>query len=177
MKSFIGSEQEHLVLLERASQSASKLIAFERRGANGLIEEVAGVQHAVAQIFERGSVQLVGPRGCHDVDLTSGPFSILSAVSGRENVEFTHRFHAQHLPAGSFRRDVLAVGVPANPVDSVNDEPVGFRPLARYRKHIPVAAVERIRSGIGNADVERYQLIEAAAVQRQLFYLLLGDHS
>ena len=142
-----------------------------------MIEEVAGVKGAVAQIFECGSVQLVGSRGRHNVDLTSGPFSVLRAVGVGENVEFPHRFHTQQLPARSLRRNELAGRGPANPVDAVNDEPVGFRPLTRHRKHIPGATVERIRGGIGNAHVERYQLIEAAPVQGQLLYLLLGDHS
>src|SRR5262249_24407883 len=47
---FVVPEQEHLVLLERASQSSSKLMAFEGRSSIGLIEEVAGIKSAVAQI-------------------------------------------------------------------------------------------------------------------------------
>src|SRR5437667_5940376 len=117
---FIGPEQKHLVLLDWASQRSSKLMAFERRRANGLIEEVAGVQRAVAQILERAPVDLVGSRGGHNGDLSSGPFPILGAVSVRENVEFPYPFHAEQLPARSVWRNELAGRGPADPVDSVD---------------------------------------------------------
>ena len=58
-KSFIVSEQECFVLLERTAQRSSKLIPLERRGANGVIEEVPGIQSAIAKILERISVPLV----------------------------------------------------------------------------------------------------------------------
>src|SRR5437773_2259664 len=98
-KPFIGSKQEHLVLLDRSSQSSSKLIAPVRRSAIGLIEEVAGVQGVVTQKLKGAPVDLVGSRGGHNGDLSSGPFSILRAVGVRENVEFPHPFHAEQLPA------------------------------------------------------------------------------
>src|SRR5207302_3051286 len=49
-KLFVGPEQEQLVLLERAAQRSSELIAPERRGAGSLIEEVPGIHGAVAEI-------------------------------------------------------------------------------------------------------------------------------
>ena len=126
---FIGPEQEHLVLLDGASQSASKLMAYERRRAIGLIEEVASVQHVVAHILKNAPVELVGSRGGHNRDLTSGPFAILGAVGVGEDVEFPHRFHAEQLPARSVWCNELAGCGPANPVDPVDGIPVGFRPL------------------------------------------------
>src|SRR5262245_23466404 len=98
-KPFIGSVQEHLVLLDRASQRSSELIASVRRSAIGLIEEVAGVQGVVAQKLKGAPVDLVGSRGRHNGDLSSGPFAILSAVGVREDVEFPHGFDAEQLPA------------------------------------------------------------------------------
>src|SRR5437867_6160828 len=120
LEPLIGPEQEHPVLLDRASQSASKLVAFEGRSGNGVIEEVARVQRAVAQILERAPVDLVGPRGGHNGDLSSGPFPILGAVGVRENVEFPHRFYPQQLPSRSVWLNELTGRVPANPVDSVD---------------------------------------------------------
>ena len=72
---FVVAEQEHLVFLDRASQYSSELMALERRGADGCIEEVPGVEGAVAQKFEHVSVQLVGPGGGHDVDRALRPAS------------------------------------------------------------------------------------------------------
>src|SRR5215471_18819225 len=136
-KPFIGSEQEHLVLLDRASQSASKLIASVRRSAIGLIEEVAGVQGVVTQNLKRAPVDLVGSRGSHNGDLSSGPFSILSAVGVRADVEFPHRFYSEQLPARSVWRNELPGCGPANPVDPVDGIPVGFRPFSCDGEHVP----------------------------------------
>src|SRR5437867_845185 len=86
LKPFVVPEQKQLVLLDRPSQRASKLIPFKRRGAGGLIEEVPCIEGAVAQILECARVPLVGPRGGHDGDLTPCSFSILGAIGMLEDV-------------------------------------------------------------------------------------------
>src|SRR5215471_13951887 len=118
-KPFIGSVQEHLVLLDRASQSPSKLMASVRRSANGVIEEVAGIQGVVTQKLKGAPVDLVGSRGSQNDDLSSSPFAILSAIGVRENVEFPHGLHAEQLPARSVRRNELPRCGSAHPVDPV----------------------------------------------------------
>src|SRR5712691_1991529 len=117
---------------------AKVTIALECRGANGLIEEVPGIQSAVAQIFEDVSMHLIGPRVGHHADLPSGALPVLGAISVGENVELPHGFHAQQFSAGPIRRNELTCTVPGYPVDSVDHEPVGFRPFPRHGKHVPV---------------------------------------
>src|SRR6266568_1766700 len=68
-KALIVSEQEGLVLFDRPTQRCSELIALERRRVV-LVEEVPGVQCAVAQIFKDASVQLVGPGSRDHADLS-----------------------------------------------------------------------------------------------------------
>src|SRR5262245_5856404 len=164
-KPFKGPEQEHLVLLDRTSQRSSELIASVRRSANSVIEEVAGIQGSVTEKLKRAPVKLVGSRGSHNGDLSSGPFSILSPIGVRENVEFPHALHAEQLPARSIWRYELPGCGSAHPVDPIDGIPVGFRPLSCHGEHVPGAAVERIRSGIGNAHIKQNQIIEATAVQ------------
>src|SRR5213594_3247510 len=62
LKSFVVSKDKQLVLLDRASQRSAKLIPFKRRCARGLIEEVPGIEGAVAQILEAAAVPGVGSR-------------------------------------------------------------------------------------------------------------------
>src|SRR5215472_13244148 len=91
---FVGAEQEHLVFLDGTSQHSSKLMTLERWGADGLVKEVAGVERAVAQIFECVSVQYVRSGGGHNVDSASSPLPILGAIGVGYEIEFPHRFHA-----------------------------------------------------------------------------------
>ena len=62
LKSFVVSKDKQLVLLDRASQRSAKLIPFKRRCAGGLIEEVPGIEGAVAQILEAATVPGIGSR-------------------------------------------------------------------------------------------------------------------
>ena len=73
--------------------------------------------------------------------------------------------HTDQLPAGSVRRNELPVADRPTQSVPIDGKSVGLQPSPRHREHIPDAATERIRSGIGNIHVERYKLIEAAAVR------------
>src|SRR5438128_10673407 len=57
LKSFVVPKQKQLVLLDRASQRCSKLIPLER--TLDIVEEVPGIQGAVAQKLEGASVPFV----------------------------------------------------------------------------------------------------------------------
>src|ERR1041385_1943781 len=119
LKSFIVPKDKHLVLLDRTSQRSSKLIAFERRSACGLIEEVARIESAIAQKLKDASVPFVGSRRGHDADLTSCPFAILGTVGVLENVIFPHCIHSQQLPSRPRRRYKKTGRVSADVVDAV----------------------------------------------------------
>src|SRR6267142_4362667 len=105
---------------------------------------------------------LVGPGGGHNADLSSSPFPILGAISMLENVVFPHGLDAQQLGTGPGRRDELVCRVPANPVDAVDQKPVGFLPMARDRESGKTAAPSHVGTVVDNAGVELQKPIEAA---------------
>src|SRR2546422_7079502 len=69
---------------------------------------------------------MVRPGGGHNADLSSSPFPILGAIGVLEDVVFPHGLDAQQLGAGPGRRDELVGRVPPDPVDAVDQKPVGF---------------------------------------------------
>src|SRR5436853_2938765 len=107
---------------------------------------------------------LVGPGGGHNADLPSSPFPILGAIGVLEDVVFPHGLDAQQLGAGPGRRDELMGRVPPNPVDAVDQKPVGFLPMPRYRESGKTAAPSHVRTVIDNAGVELQKPIETAPV-------------
>src|SRR2546426_10459309 len=135
---------------------------FER--TLGVLEVVLGVQSAVAHVLEEVAMPVVRSGRGHNADLSSGPFPILGAIGVLEDVVFPHGLDAQQLGAGPGRRDVLMGRVPANPVDAVDQKPVGFLPVARYRESGKTAAASHIRTIIDDANVELQKPIEAASV-------------
>ena len=140
-----------------------------------MIEVVAGVQAAVAEVLERASMQLVRPRVGYDADLAAGSLPVFSAIAVLDQVEFPHRIHSQHLAARAIGPARLARGVRAEVLYPVDRVLIFFRPPAHHRKE--VALESHIRSVIDGAGGDGEKLIEAASVQRQLLDLLLGDQS
>src|SRR5207244_9172217 len=114
---------------------------------------------------------LVRPGGGHNADLSSSPFPILGAIGVFEDVVFPHGLYAQQLGTGPGRRDELVGRVSPDPVDAVDQKPVGFLPMARYRESGKTAASSHVRTIIDNAGVELQKPIEASPVQWQVFDL------
>ena len=104
-KSLIISEKKCLVLSDGTPQRSSEHIPL-KPGNLALIEEITRVQSAVPQKFVGASVDLIGSRGRHDVDLRSGALSVFCSVSIPDRREFANRVDTQELPAGSARGDV-----------------------------------------------------------------------
>src|SRR5437867_2479351 len=148
-------------------------------GTLGGLEVVLGIQSAVAHVLEEVAMPLVRSRRGHNADLPSGPFPILGPIGVLEDVVFPHRLYPEQLGAGSGRRNELAGRVPSNPVDAIEQKPVGFLPMARHRESGKSATGPscHIRSIIDNAGVENQKLIEASPIQWQFFDLLLADQS
>src|SRR5881296_3590941 len=113
----------------------------------GVLEVVLGIQSAVAVILEEAAMPLVRSRRGHNANLPSGPFPILSAVGVLEDVVFPHRLDPEQLGTGSGGRNELAGRVPPDPVDAVEQKPIGFRPMARDRE-TRISAGSHIRSVI-----------------------------
>src|SRR5205809_8109048 len=143
------------------------------------LEEVSGIQSAVTVVLEDVAMPVVRSRRGHNADLPSGPFPILGAIGVLENVVFPHRLYPEQLRTGPGRRNELAGRVPSDPVDAVDQKPVGFLPMSRHRESGKSATgpSRHIRSIIDNAGIESQKLIEASSIQRQFFDLLLGDQS
>src|SRR5437870_2368075 len=120
---------------------------------------------------------LVRPGGGHNADLSSSPFPILGAIGVLEDVVFPHGLDAQQLGAGPGGRHELVGRVPPNPVNAVDQKPVGFLPVTRYRESGKTATASHIGTIIDNARVENQKLIEAATIQRQVLDLLFSDQS
>src|SRR5882672_8947002 len=97
---------------------------------------------------------MVRPGGGYNADLSSSPFPILGAIRVLEDVVFPHGLDAQQLGTGPGRRHELMGRVPPNPVDAVDQKPVGFLPMARYRECGKTAAPSHIGTIIDNAGVE-----------------------
>src|ERR1051326_1203755 len=172
LESFVVSEDEHLVLLDRASYRSAELIPFE--WALGRFEETLGIQSAVAQILEDIAMPLVRSGRGHNADLPPSPFSILRAIRVLEDVVLPNGLDTEQLGTGPGRRNELVGRVAPDPVHSINQKPVGFLPMTSDRESGIIAA-SHVRSVIDDADVENQELIEAAPIQRQVFDLLLGN--
>src|SRR5207244_3674071 len=98
-----------------ATQRSTKLVPLERGGIGfsvsipvGVVEVIPGVQCAVPQVLEKGSVPLIRAGCGHDRDLATRPFAVLGSIRIAEDVVFPHGVHAEQLLAGSLRRYVLA---------------------------------------------------------------------
>src|SRR5207245_7106916 len=98
-----------------------------------------------------------------NVDLPPGPFPILRAVGVLEDVVFTHRIYPEQLGTGPGGRNEHGGRLPSNPVDAVDQKPVGFRPMARHRE-TRISAASHIRSVVDNADIASQKLIEAPSI-------------
>src|SRR5437660_1304937 len=164
-----------LVFLQGTSDGPSELMPFER--TLGVLEVVLGIQGAVTVIFEEVAMPLVRSGGGHNGDLPSCPFPILGTIGMLEDVVFPHGLDTQQLGTGSGGRDELVGPIAPNPVDTVDQKPVGFLPVARYRESGKTASASHIGSISDDAGVENQKLIEATTIQRQLLDLLLADES
>src|SRR5262249_11138202 len=152
LEPFVISKNEQLVLHHRTSDGPSELMPFEWTLFG--LEEVPRIQSAVTVILEEAAMPIVRSRGGHNVDLPSGPFSILRAIGVLEAVVFPHGLPPEQLGAGPGGRNEHGGRLPSNPVDAVDQKPVGFRPMARHRE-TGISAASHIRSVVDNADVER----------------------
>src|SRR5207245_4710391 len=127
-KSFVISEEEHLVAADRPSQRSAKLVPLKRRYRRriwsfGDVKEVPRVQGAVAQILENGSTPLIRSRSGYNGDLRPGPFSIFGAIGVPKDVEFTHGVYAEQIPAYALGRGIGSARVVPDVVHSIHREP------------------------------------------------------
>src|SRR5207247_9601698 len=90
----------------------------------GILEEVLGIQSAVAVILEDAAMPLVRSGRGHNADLPSGSFPILSAIRVLKDVVFPHRLVAEQFGTGLGGRNDLVAGVPSSPLDGCRQKPI-----------------------------------------------------
>ena len=85
----VCAEDEQPVLDDGAAEGEAELVALEGgfRRPRGVLEEVGGVERAVAQELEDSSVKLVRPRTRGDVEDAARGATVLRAVGVRQNGE------------------------------------------------------------------------------------------
>src|SRR5690348_8943552 len=98
-KAFVVSEQEELILLDRAAQRTAKAVALELRD-RPLIEKITRVQRAVAKKIVNRSMQFVGPGSGHDTHLAARTLAVFGAVGVAHHIEFADGINSQQLAAG-----------------------------------------------------------------------------
>src|SRR5579862_159286 len=88
-----SGEEENLVALERAADSASDLLLAVVRPEGE--KRVGGPERTVAQVVERGAVNVIGARFGDDVDDGASRTALLGAVGVRGYTELLHNFRRE----------------------------------------------------------------------------------
>ena len=86
--SFVVEKQKGLVFLDWTTQRSTKLISL-KGGNRGAVEEVPGIESAVAHELEHRTVQLVGAGLRDHADVRPGSFAVFGRIGSCEHVEFT----------------------------------------------------------------------------------------
>ena len=140
-----------------------------------MCKRIARIHGAVAQKLESGTVQRVRARTRDHAHLPARSFTVFGGVGICEHIEFAYRIDSQEITAGSSRGDGQLAG--SGVLDPVEQKQILAGPPARYRKRVPVAGA-RLRAFHGavvdRAWVQGNQVVEAAAVERQILYFALA---
>jgi hypothetical protein len=177
----VVAEHEGFVASERSAQRDPELVAGERRRRVADVEIVGRIHGAVPEELECGPVPLVGARLRHDAHLAARLLAVLGAVGVAKDIELPDRIDAEQLAAGAARRHIVLgrTGV----LDPVQEEQVLLRPVAGHGKHVGGGRVGDANAAglfpgeIHDTRVQQDEQVVAAAVQRQVFHLLLFDES
>src|SRR6202158_4118071 len=124
------SKEVGFAVNNRSAKSESKLIT-DQCGFVGSIKKVAGVQHAVTQIFIKGAVEFGRSLASDDVHLPSGAPAIFGAVTARRYLELLDAVHR--------RFHIIPVHVGVVVIDSIEQKVVIFLASAVnvHRKRTP----------------------------------------
>ena len=184
-KAFVTAVQERFVFFDRTSQRAAKLVPLEgwdplsSQSLTWGIEKVPGVQRAIAQKLEERTVQSIGAGLRDHADLRACPLAVFGRVGIGHHIEFPDGVNTQQLSADAPRRnaDVAAAGVfnPIHQEEVVERPPASHSEIGSFpRAHRRPGFERRIVDGPG---IESDQVIEAAAVKRQVLDLPLSHQS
>ena len=175
-QSLVAAEVEQLVLDDRTAGGRAELVAREWRRHAARIEEVRRVEFAVAQELEDRAVDGVRARlGDRADDAARGAPELRRVVVGL-HAELFHRVDAEQDARHARRRLVGNVG-DVRAFEEIARH-LGTRAADRHLR-IAEAAREVARGGAadGDARLQRRELHEASAVQRQLRDLRRRHHA
>src|ERR1022692_871821 len=88
-ESFVVAEEEQFVFRDRTAEGAAKLISAERSDI-ALIEEIPGIERAVAEEFKNGSVEPIAAGLSDDRDLRAGSLAVFGRVGSAQDIELPH---------------------------------------------------------------------------------------
>ncbi len=146
-----------------------------------VIEEVAGIERAVAQEFVSRSVKLVRAIRGDDIDLRAGALAVFGAVGVFYDGKFAHGVNSKKLAAET--AGCVVHFRCAGEFDSVEEKEIFLRAAARDGKHVADDGIRRadsagaLRGVIDDARIQRQQLVVTSTVERQIFDLALADQS
>ena len=180
-ETFVAEKEEGLVApivemgkVEGPADIAAELVLMPRSSVNplGVVKEIVGVQHVVAQVFISGAVKLIAAGFRGEVDDAAGKTAPLRVQVIRLHLEFLKRI------LGGNQAELIDVAVVQRHAVEV------FRALiGDGATNLVVGVIERIlphRSALGmplghDAGRERDQVHGVASVERQLIHLPLRD--
>src|SRR5437879_3942258 len=82
-----------LVADNRTARSSPENVLFERKLGAGAVEEIARIQRFVAEVFESGTVNLVGPALCRHVDLGTGIVTEVGFRGAHQHLKLANGIH------------------------------------------------------------------------------------
>src|ERR1044071_4142187 len=108
-KSFVVSEEEQAIFLDRPAEASAELISPERcRLAFNIrqrakVKNGSRVERAITQEFKSRAVELICPGLRHRRDLRTGAFAVFGGVSAGQDVEFADRIDTEQVTADAAR--------------------------------------------------------------------------
>ena len=157
-----AGEEENLVALERAADGASDLLLAVVRLEGE--ESVGGAERTVAEVVERGAVQVIGAGFGDDVDDGAAGASLLGAVGIGGDAELLHDFGGELVGSAIASASLGEEGVVV--VAAIDQEAVLESANAAEGK-IAIGGGSQAARILGDAGGEQREVGEAAAVQRE----------
>src|ERR1700674_4289702 len=137
---FVVSKEERSVLEYRSANRSAKLVPLERRNC-GSIEEISGVQCAIAEELVTTAVKLIGSGARNIVNDSSGGLAVLRRVVAGQHGELLNGVDAQASSQNAAGRSVGVI-VETNAVQTIV---VLLGPCAGNSQLLPETAISSIR--------------------------------
>src|SRR5579872_6753201 len=178
-QSFIGEKEKRLVLVNRATKIAAKLIALKRRHrqrspgrAQAIVECIAGIEEVVSNVIVELAVEFVGAGAAGNIDDRPRIAPVFRAVGGIIHLEFSYRVDGR-LEGDLVLHHVIQVDAVDHPVDRILAVPGrihGKRALAAQG-----GGQEAILRRCYATWYQQRQINKVTAIERNFLYCTLID--